>query len=132
MGGFFSAQLELLRVTKNAGCKRSDDCLESGVKMGELPVGGYPVEVCSKCQRNRSIAMPPHLGYPASVATRLENLKEGGARFDYPNALTPFEWSAIEGLQRARRIEQIESDKEMEKEADLQRRKAELKHIAGR
>lgn len=76
--------------------------------------------------------MPAHLGYPASVATRLENLKEGGARFDYPTALTPFEWATIEALQHARRIEQIEQDKELEQEMEVRRREAELKRVTGR
>jgi hypothetical protein len=37
------------------------------------------------------------------LAIRLDSLKEGGARFDYPNALSPYEWALIEALQMARR-----------------------------
>ncbi len=123
MSGFFSAQLALHRETKGDECSRSGDCEDATVEI-QIWQGAHQIERCQWCNKARGVVMPAHLGNPASVAVRLDNLKEGGARFDYPNALTPFEWTVIEALQSARRSDLAEEGKSAKKESELQQRAA--------
>jgi hypothetical protein len=94
-------------------------CLDLDVKLVEGQYNGLLVETCQfeDCQRTRRVHLPGHLAEGAAVAAWLSRLKEGGAAFDYPAALTPLEWSCLDALQRAIRADnqtarRIEQEKE--------------------
>ena len=131
MIGYFTAQLDLQRQTAGGECSRSDECLESGAVF-ETWRDNHTLERCPACNRPRSIVMPPHLSDAAGVAVRFDCLKEGGARFAYPESLTPFEWAAIESLQRARQSDQRKDQKQQSEGAERQIQIEELERATGK
>ena len=73
------------------------------------------VEICKGCRFYRSnIELAPEpLSQPIAVAFELNELFRGGARFDYPNGLSPFEWASLNGLTRGNtRAEKLKAERE--------------------
>ena len=104
LSGFFSAQLVFEKKTKDGQCPRSGSCLEAETQFEAWEQSDLLAERClaPHCGRWRNLAAPVHLASAAHLAIHLDNLKEGGARFAYPDALTPQEWAVIEALQMTR------------------------------
>lgn len=72
------------------------------------------MQICGGCPLlpTKQSLHPPELSYWTSTALRLERLKEAGAVYAYPNALTPGEWAALDALKIARAEAEDESAKE--------------------
>lgn len=104
MCAHFASQLAFQRKVKNETCHRSDQCLGGRTPQETWADGGrnYLIERCGVCGRPRGVITPPHLREIASIAVRFDSLKEGGAQYQYPDALLPHEWAAIEAIQRAK------------------------------
>lgn len=54
--------------------------------------------------------LPAHLASYILEALRLDRLRNGGARFAYPEGLMPVEWAAMDALQAARMEDQAKAD----------------------
>ena len=76
----------------------------------DLPV----LTICQECPLlpTKASEQPQDLAHWSSVALRLERLKEAGAVYAYPDALTPGEWAALDALKLGR----LEADDEAAKE----------------
>lgn len=80
------------------------------------------VQICAGCPllATKQSAHPPELSYWTATALRLERLKEAGAVYAYPEALTAGEWAALDALKIAR----AEADDESAKERATQQAEA--------
>lgn len=128
MSGFFSAQLDFEKQTKEGQCRQTGDCLDADTLLYPWEDSGYFAEQClaPNCGRWRSLELPAHLAEAAHLAIRLDNLKEGGARFSYPETLTPYEWTVIEALQITRRKANSDNREDQAKQIQEQQRIAEF------
>lgn len=68
--------------------------------MPELPILG----ICAACPLlpTKQSAHPPELAQWTGIALRLERLKEAGAVYSYPDALSVGEWASLDALKIAR------------------------------
>lgn len=135
LSSFFLAQLDFEKQTKDGQCQRAALCVAAGVAAEQWPDSDYRAERCHACGRLVALCIPPHLDQPAQLALRFDGLKEGGARFDYPDALTPYEWTLIEALQIARRKGQADAvegkAKEMQEAQRVTQFEADLRKMRG-
>ena len=76
-------------------------------------------------------SQPPHLAEAISQVLRLDRLREGGARFQFPDALTPLEWAAIDALQCSRIEDSRMADIERRRDAEIAAKTAELDRKRG-
>jgi hypothetical protein len=87
----------------------------------ELPV----VAICENCKfrETKPGAEPEHLTQAIITANEMDTIKSGGGVFQYPEALTPFEWACLKALQRGRSESEAHSRKEKagEKNDDAER-----------
>lgn len=62
------------------------------------------LQICAACPLlpTKASEQPPDLARWLATATRLERLKEAGAVYAYPDALTPGEWAALDGVKLGR------------------------------
>lgn len=109
----------------------TDDCMESGVTSEEFRFGSgaRQVERCNRCKRLRAISLSPEIAQAAIVGARLHRLSEGGATFSYPDSLSPYEWTAIDALQRAHGLGEEQKAKEQYEQAELARRQATVRQF---
>lgn len=126
MSGLFTAQLDFEKKTKDGQCSRSEACLNAGLIVEAWENSEWTAERCKACSRLISLVIPSHLMIPAQVALRFDSLKEGGARFEYPNALDPYEWTLIEALQDARRKGQMDAVEQNAKEIETRQRESQF------
>lgn len=72
------------------------------------------MQICAACPLliTKQSNHPPELSHWTGVALRLERLKEAGAVYAYPDALTVGEWAALDALKIARAESEAESAKE--------------------
>lgn len=88
---------------------------------GPLRDKSRPIEViCQGCnlRHTKPGSQPGHLSVLIIEAMRLEELKEAGATFAYPDTLSPLEWCCLQAIKRARR-------KDEEKDMESRRKKTE-------
>jgi hypothetical protein len=74
-------------------------------------------------------ALPGHLSALIIDALRLDRLRETGATFSYPDALTPVQWAALDALTIARRRDQqedFESKRQDQQERERRQRAAQM------
>lgn len=72
-------------------------------------------EICRGCRLlpTKPEAAPQELQGFIYLALSLSELERGGAKFDYPDALSPLEWDALRGLVRGReRAENLRQERE--------------------
>jgi hypothetical protein len=72
-------------------------------------------EICKGCRLlpTKPEAIPEELAGFIYLALNLAELERGGAKFEYPGALTPLEWDALRGLVRGReRAENLRQERE--------------------
>lgn len=96
----------------------------------ELPI----LDVCDICplQETKPGSEPPHLTMFIVTALDLDEAKQAGAVFPYPDALSVSEWICIRALQRARSSEEEARLKGMEKETQGQTDRARLEQMRRR
>lgn len=70
--------------------------------------------------------LPAHLSGHILDVLRLDRLRNGGARFAYPEGLTPVEWAAMDSLQAARLEDQARSDESRQQKATEDAERARL------
>jgi hypothetical protein len=76
-------------------------------------------EICRGCRLlpTKPEAIPETLAGFIYTALGLSELTRGGAKFEYPDALTPVEWEALRGLVRGReRAEGLRQERERAEE----------------
>lgn len=84
-----------MNQNKGESCPGRVDCSESG------PLRKYGVEdeerICKGCPlvATKPESIPDDLARHMSTAIELNELQRSGARFNYPDSLTPAEWAAI-------------------------------------
>lgn len=107
-----------VRRERNEACPGEDTCTEGGRIFDERRRTGRPelpiVQICAACPLlpTKQSLHPPEMSYWTSTALRLERLKEAGAVYAYPDALTVGEWAALDALKIARAEAEDESAKE--------------------
>jgi hypothetical protein len=72
-------------------------------------------ETCAGCKLfpTKPGNIPDEIAGPTYLALQLSEIERSGGKFNYPDALSPFEWSAIAGLTRGReRAENLRQDRE--------------------
>lgn len=107
-----------MRRETNEHCPSEERCEEGGrifmerrrFRNDALPI----LTICNGCPLlpTKTSEQPQDLAHWSSVALRLERLKEAGAVYAYPDALTPAEWAALDALKLGR----LEADDEAAKE----------------
>lgn len=72
------------------------------------------LQICAACPLlpTKQSAHPPELVHWTASALRLERLKEAGAVYAYPDALTLGEWAALDALKIARAESEEEGQRE--------------------
>jgi hypothetical protein len=81
-----------------------------------------PIEkICGGCdlRHTKPGSQPGHLSALIVETLRLDELKEGGATFAYPDALSALQWLSIQALVTARRKDQ-ENDYQMRRKDQAQ------------
>ena len=109
MTEYFSDQLERQRMEQENAGRRVIVFDEHGNPM-ELEAG----------------TLPAHLSGHILDVLRLDRLRNGGARFSYPEGLTPVEWAAMDSLQAARMEDQSKSDESRQQKANQDAERARL------
>jgi hypothetical protein len=86
-------------------------------------------------EREEDSSAPGHLFAVIVEALRLDRLRETGATFSYPDALTPVQWAALDALTIARRRDQqedFESKRQDQQERERRQRAAQMATDLGR
>jgi len=97
-----------VRRERNEACPGEEACTEGGRIYDERRRSSRPdlpiLTICNGCPLlpTKASEQPADLSHWVSIALRLERLKEGGAVYAYPDALTPGEWAAMDALKMAR------------------------------
>lgn len=79
---------------------------------------------------NKEPPVPEHLSALVSDILRLDVLKEAGATFSYPDALSPLQWVGLEALTNARRRHQEKDHELRQREQDRQASMAKLHKLS--
>lgn len=113
-------QLETRRRNGGKGCPGEEICEKIGTPTGNMGLRdkSRPIEaICDQCslRHTKPGTMPGHLSSLIVRALELDEIKESGGTFTYPDTLSPLEWCAVRALERARRTD---------REKDFQNRKA--------
>jgi hypothetical protein len=88
-----------------------------------------PIEViCQGCplRHTKPGTQPGHLSTLIIEVLRLDELKESGATFAYPETLSPLEWAGLQALQRARRRDQEKDMQDRRKKSEQDKEQARL------
>lgn len=109
-----------LRVRREKGeaCPGEEKCTETGRIYDERRRSSKPdlpiLTICNGCPLlpTKQSEQPADLSHWVAIALRLERLKEGGAVYAYPDALTPSEWAAVDALKIARAEEEEAASKD--------------------
>lgn len=81
-------------------------------------------EICRGCRLlpTKPEAIPDELAGFIYMSLGLSELERGGAKFDYPDGLTPVEWESLRGLVRGReRAESLRHERERAEERRRER-----------
>ncbi len=117
LADYFINQLAIQRELKGQTCPGEEICATSGPL---LRYRGTPIEqVCGGCnlRHTKENNGPQNLAYAINTALDLDEVKQAGAVFSYPESLSAYEWACVRGLQRARaKDEQAQQAKQREKE----------------
>lgn len=82
--------------------------------------------ICAGCRLlpTKPEAVPEELQGFIYLALSLSELERAGAKFEYPDALSPLEWDALRGLVRGReRAENLRQERERKDERLAEKRK---------
>lgn len=109
MTEYFSAQLDRQRTEREA----------SGRRVIVFDDQGNPMEPEAQ-------SLPAHLSAYILDVMRLDRLRNGGARFAYPEGLLPVEWAAMDALQAARMEDQAKADESRQQKASDNTERARL------
>lgn len=117
---YFDRQLETRRQNGGKACPGEEVCEVAGAPGGLVGLRdkSRPIEaVCGQCpyRHTKPGNQPGHLSTLIVETLRLDELKEAGATFAYPDTLTPLQWAGLQALQHARA---------KDREKDFQSRKA--------
>src|SRR5262244_1971176 len=121
---YFYKQLETRRLNGGKACPGEEVCALTG----PLRDKSRPIEaICAGCPLNATKpgAQPGHLSALIIETLRLDDLKQSGATFAYPDVLSPLQWEGLRALQRARA-------KDQEKDWQARRKNAEQQSEQGR
>lgn len=90
-------------------------------------LGGQGEEkICAGCRLfpTKPEAVPEHLRRPIQMALELAEIERGGAKFNYPDALSVLEWNILRGLIRGRdRAENLRQERERADERRQERKR---------
>jgi hypothetical protein len=87
-------------------------------------------EICAGCKffPTKPEAVPDEILAAVGVAAELAEIERGGAKFAYPDALSPFEWASLRGLTRGKdRAETMKNERER-REKRLQEKRKQLEN----
>lgn len=91
-----------MNLNDGESCPGSQECRETrGMPLNRY-VDDDEDKVCGGCALfpTKPEAIGDEIAEHVSNALALSELKRGGARFDYPDALWPHEWAALNGMTR--------------------------------
>lgn len=135
MTEYFTGQLEIQRSLKGEQCPGEVPCEEDGFifRHRQREPEKAIADICGDChlRLTKPGSQPPHLAEAISQVLRLDRLREGGAQYQFPNALTPLEWAAIDALQMARIEDGRQADMERQRDAEIAAKEAELDRKRG-
>lgn len=89
-----------------------------------------PVEViCGECpfRHTKPGTQPGHLSHLIIRALELDEIKESGGTFAYPDTLSPLEWCVVRALERARRSDRAKDFDQKKTAADQSSEEARLR-----
>jgi hypothetical protein len=117
-------QLNAARELDFETCPGEVTCFETGrifeVRRQEpdMPIA----QICEGCRLlpTKPGQEPAHLTAALHTASELDALKSAGAVFQYPDALTAYEWTCLTVIQVGRAVSESHSYKEREREAETQ------------
>src|SRR5262249_6636754 len=128
---YFYKQLETRRLNSGRGCPGEEVCALTG----PLRDKSRPIEaICAGCplKATKPGAQPGHLSAPIIETLRLDDLKQAGATFAYPDALSPLGWAGLRALQGARAKDQEKDWQQRRKSQDEHSEQARLEARLGR
>lgn len=124
--GYFDKQIQATKRTGSQPCPGEDICQQIG------PLAKYPdapIEtVCGGCAKRDTKPGNQPRGYANAIAEALglDELKEIGATFAYPDALLPFQWESLRALERARQRERDRAQAAQQQQQEQARLQARL------
>ncbi len=127
MAGQAEAEGEL----KGERCPGEEMCQQAG-PLARFP--DQPIErVCGGCylRTTKPGYIPRDLAPWIEMALELDALKEGGAVFQYPDALSPWEWATLRALQLGRADARTKEDARRAREAERQANENRLRRLVG-
>lgn len=138
MTAYVASQLDYLRTVDNETCPGEDRC-ETEEKMVIFTKRLYGddracEEICQDCKllKTKPGQEPPHLTLAIVTANELDGLKEAGAVFPYPDALSAFEWTCIEALNAGRALSKANEHREEQDQREKESKRGELDAIRRR
>lgn len=109
-----------MNQTKGESCPGAAECRDTrGMPLNRYLENQTEDEICRGCRLllTKPEAIPDELAGFIYTALGLSELERGGAKFDYPEALSPLEWESLRGLTRGReRAENMRQERERKEE----------------
>lgn len=101
---YFNRSLDIQKDLKGERCPGEEKCKVTPWKPLNQARGADPATVCPGCRlySTKPGQQPRDLVDAISTGLRLDNLKECGATFAYPDGLTAYEWACLQGLNAGR------------------------------
>jgi hypothetical protein len=138
----FSGQIEQENKLKGERCPGEEMCMSIPGKplFQYLEPGREIEEICFGSERQRPCQLrdtkpgvtPLYLVRWVDRALELRTLKEAGATYAYPDALTTREWIAIKTLTNSNAAMDIKERRRIEKQREHDAKKADLMRLTGR
>lgn len=106
-----SRQLSLNRELKGERCPGEVTCSMRGPLWKYSNSGRTVEEICHGCNLRHTKPETSPLVHAQNTALELEELQACGAVFNYPDALTPYQWACRKALYRARAEDEAKQEK---------------------
>lgn len=92
-----------MNLNDGESCPGAAECRETnGMPLNRYGANADEDAICRGCRlfATKPEAVADEIAEYIGTALDLSELKRSGARFEYPNGLSPYEWAALNGLTR--------------------------------